>query len=487
MEVSMNKRIIAILVTFALLLATAFAENVVVENPANIQSSLSDQELEGLGLPAGSFYVHDENSVKQFARLYIEGNSMDLLYSMFDKVLVMHVPSTYFSGQLHAVEHMLGKFVEFGEYRKIENDKTDTHILYIHFENKTEIMMLTMGVPYRVKQTQVAKSHIHGLLFAMVDKSAAPKSYKPSQQDENAKESSFSEHSLKVGKEPWLLDAVISIPDGEQASYPAVLMIGETATPDMDASFDGVPLFKDLAENLALNGVVSLRYNLRSHQYSEKINLDDSNYTVKEEILEDAVLALETLASQEKVDANKIFVLAHGNTANYLPRILEESDLEVAGLLLLGSSPLRKLEVEKSQALSKFSSLKGDDLAIAIQESLADLELAESLNNLTAQEAKSKELYGRNAYYYWEQLQDKPLEFFGTTTLPIFILHGSEDTVIPTHYGISMWSKLLGDKDNVFIKLYGGLDHFFSEGDMQPVHEDVALDLQGWILEKGAE
>lgn len=483
----MNKKIIAILLSFVLLLGTALAENVVVENPSPVQSNLSDTELEALGLPAGSFLVQDEKSVKQFASLYMEGESMDLLYSMFDKVLVMHVPLTYFSGQLKAVEDLLGKFVEFGEYRKIENDKTDTHILYLHFENKTEIMMLTMGVPYRVKQAQQTKSHIHGLLFAMVDKSAALRSYKPVNVGESSKESSFSEQSLSIGQAPWALDGILSIPDGEETNYPAVLMLGETATPDMDASFDGVLLFKDLAENLGLNGVASLRYNLRNYQYKDSINLADPNFTVNEEIVTDAVYALETLAEQKKVDSNRIFVLAHGSSANLLPRILEASSVEPAGLILLGSSPLRKLEIEKSQALSKFSSLKGDELATAIQESLADLELAESLSSLSAEEAKSKELYGRNAYYYWEQLEDKPLEYFSATTLPIFVMHGSEDIVIPTYYGISMWSKLLGEKSNVAIKLYGGLDHFFSEGDMQPVHEDVELDMQSWILEKGAE
>lgn len=494
----MLRRFVSILLSIVLLcsLIPAWAEapneNVVQdeEEPGTAvveQSAPEQAEGEYAGLPAGSLYVHDEASVKEFARLYIEGNSMDMLYGMFDKVLVMHVPKTYFSNQLKAVENITGKFVDFGEYRLIQNEKTDTHILYLNFENKTEIMMLTMGIPYRVKQPEPLKTHIHGLLFAMTEKGKSAASYRPVKTEPSAKEASFTETELKIGKKPWMLDAKLNIPDGEAQRYPAVLFIGDPASGDMDDTFDGVSMLKDLAENLALNGVASLRFHQRAYQYANENIKDKDDFTAKEEIVEDAVFALKRLAEEEKIDLSQLYIVAHGNSAYYVPAIIQASNIAITGIALLGSSPLSQLELTKTAYMNAFATLEGEALAKAIKETLADLENADRLSQLSESEAKSLRLFGRNAYYFWEQSDYQPQKYYQETNVPLYIMQGSEDSVVSSAMGMHLWSSLLEKKENVDFKLYGGLDHYFSEGDMQPVHEDVALDLQGWILAKKEE
>lgn len=484
----MFKRLISVLLVMALFLSMPYVgaeettnENLVVEESETEKSETNNVVSTNEIIDSG-FFVYDEKTTKEFARLYIEGNSMDMLYAMYDKVLVMRASKDYFSHQIKSVEHILGKFVDFGEYRKIQNDKTDTHILYLNFENKTEIMMLTMGYPSRTRQDTPQKTVIHGLLFAMVDKVSTPLKQRNIQTEKEIKEATFTEYNLKIGKEPYLLDAVLSIPDGEKQTYPVILFIGESTSGDMDATYDGVMMFKDIAEGLALNGIASLRYNQRVYQYADKKLEEDKEFTVEQELIDDAVSALKELSGNVKLDENQIYLIAHGFSSYYVPSILKESQVNAKALILLATSPLSQLDLNKTQSMNKFASLQGQALEDAIHQTLSDVELADKLHELTEEEAKNSKLFGRSAYYYWKQAEIKPEAYYRETEIPLLLLQGSEDAQIPVALGMSLWNKSLGKKERVSYKIYSGLDHYFSEGDMQPVHEDVALDIQSWLL-----
>ena len=142
----MAKKIIAIAIVIFLILGTA-------------ASFVFGEEINS----EPQMIVNNEETCKEFARLYIEGKSFDKLFQMYDKVKAMRMPKEYFSNQLKNIEHITGKFQSFGKYQLVKNENYDVHVLYLNMEKKTVIMMLSMAAPYREKDNENIYSKIHNL------------------------------------------------------------------------------------------------------------------------------------------------------------------------------------------------------------------------------------------------------------------------------------------------------------------------------------
>ena len=464
----MAKKIIAIAIVIFLILGT-------------VASFVFGEEINS----EPQMIVNNEETCKEFARLYIEGKSFDKLFQMYDKVKAMRMPKEYFSNQLKNIEHITGKFQSFGKYQLVKNENYDVHVLYLNMEKKTVIMMLTMAAPYREKNNENIYSKIHNLQFAIADSNMSSSNFSEKLAPaEDGMELQYSENSLKIGKEPYMLEAKITSPKAE-GKYPAVVLIQDEGPFDMDYTMDNSAIFNDVSQFFAKNGIITIRYNKREYQYSDI--LEKKDLTPQETIIADAVEAFNTLLNEENVDKNKIYIMAHGYSSYFAPSILEQIKEPAAGLIYFSSSPLSELNLKNMQTANKFNTLSNDDLLEAITENLADFEKSNKLAELSESEAMQTEIFGRTAYYYTSQAKYKNDEIISKQNLPMLILHGSKDENIPVNYGIELWDKKFYGNDNVVRKLYVGLDHWLIKDDEDNISETVLVDMAAWIKQNKGE
>ena len=148
---------------------------------------------------------------------------------------------------------------------------------------------------------------------------------------------------ITIGKgTEYPLKGLLTLPDDNSSPVPAVVMVHGSGPSNMDE----LTPFKDIAEGLAERGVASLRYDKRTFVYARKMRKTD--VTVKEETVDDALLAVELLKQTPQIDRERIFILGHSMGAMLAPRIDAEG-AGVRGLILMAGTPYRLEDIVINQ------------------------------------------------------------------------------------------------------------------------------------------
>ena len=159
------------------------------------------------------------------------------------------------------------------------------------------------------------------------------------------------------GKYP--LKGLLTLPDDTATPVPAVVLVHGSGSSNMDEKVGKLTPFRDLAEGLARHGIAAIRYDKRSYAHGLKMVLSKGNpITVKEETIDDAILAAELLRSDRRIDPEKIFIIGHSMGAMLAPRIDAEGG-NFAGLILLAGSPRKLEEIMADQVAESLASMKG--------------------------------------------------------------------------------------------------------------------------------
>lgn len=300
----------------------------------------------------------------------------------------------------------------------------------------------------------------------------------------------YEEKEVTVGAGEWALPATLTMPKNKR-SVPGVVLVHGSGPNDRDATHvnPANKIFKDLALGLASKGVAVLRYDKRTLVYGRKLAAAKS-LTVKEEVVDDALAAVELLRKTANVDAKNVFVLGHSLGGYLIPRI-GERDASLAGFVVFAGAT-RPLEDVIFEQNAYFAALDGA-VSPSEQKQLDELKkTVAKIKTLKPSDENSGEyFFGAFPAYYLDLRNYDPPRRAARLKHPMLVLQGESDYQV-TMTDFANWKAALGKRPNVAFKSYPNLTHAFMDalgGKPSPqdydrtahVSETVVGDIAAWI------
>ena len=290
------------------------------------------------------------------------------------------------------------------------------------------------------------------------------------------------------------LKGLLTLPENAPQPVPAVVLVHGSGSSNMDEKVMKLTPFKDLAEGLARHGIASIRYDKRSFAHPFKLLREKEPLTVRQETIEDAVLAAELLRKDPRIDHDRVFIIGHSMGAMLAPRIDAEGG-NFRGLILLAGTPRKIEEVLREQVDEQMRSMNKFLRALAGKQVKKLLAGFEGLYGLSDEEAKKKKYGGGATMYYFKEMGEHAAPMYlQNTDKPMLILQGEKDFQVKADVDFAAYKALLGERENVTFKLYPNLNHVFvpsvyfdiSKAKQeysveQHIGEEVIGDIAGWI------
>ena len=292
------------------------------------------------------------------------------------------------------------------------------------------------------------------------------------------------------------LNGLLTIPKRADWPVPAVVFVHGSGSSNMDEKVGKLTPFKDLAEGLARHGIASVRYDKRSFAHGVKMVRAKTPITVKEETIEDAVLAAELLRKDARIDSERVFIIGHSMGAMLAPRIDAEGG-NFRGLILMAGSPRKLEEIMLGQNEDMLAQSKGIVRWIMQKQVRKFEKLFEGMYDLSDEEVKKRKMGGGTTLYYFKEMGEHPTsDYLIRLEKPILVLQGEKDFQAKVDPDFLGYQALLAGKNNVTFKLYENLNHAFvpsvygsilqakKEYNIeQHIGEEVIADVAGWILD----
>ena len=290
------------------------------------------------------------------------------------------------------------------------------------------------------------------------------------------------------------LKGILTLPENIEKQVPAVVFVHGSGSSNMDEKVMKLTPFKDLAKGLARHGIASVRYDKRSFAHGRKM-MKKGNLTVREEVIEDAVLASELLKNDRRIDPEKVFIIGHSMGAMLAPRIDAEGG-NFKGLILLAGT-LDTVEEVLFRQLEEMKNGKSKIMSwVASAQEKKFRKSFENLYELSDDEAKKIPYAGGvNLYYFKEMGVHRAADYLEKTEKPVLIMQGTGDLQVSAERDFGGYKRLFGEKDNFSFRLYEGLNHCFVPAlyddiskatrefsKERHIGENVISDIAGWIF-----
>jgi len=418
-------------------------------------------------------FGQDDNSTN--ARSFVEAffsKDFAIAHQLFSDAVKAQIPT-------EAMPQVLAQFTAgFGAFKKVKEVKKaedGTRVLVvIEFEKSTE----NLGFAFD------NKGKIVGFRLAPTENTS--KYQTPSY----ARTDSFVERDVTVGSGEWALPGTLTLPKGQSKS-PAVVLIHGSGPQDRDetGANPSNKMFKDIAWGLASKGIAVLRFDKRSLVHGIKV-VKLKTFTVNEESVDDAILAVELLRRTSEIDSKNIFVAGHSLGGMLIPRI-GQRDNGIGGLISLAGL-MRKLEDAYLDQVIYLSSLDG--ISDADQKEIDKTkQLVAAVRKLKLTDPPETKTLLDLPVSYWVDLNNyDPSREAKKLKQPIFILQGESDYNV-TMADLAIWKKALANKKNVEFRSYPYLHHSFMRTPLAKstpqdgakeghVEESVISDLSNWIF-----
>ena len=304
----------------------------------------------------------------------------------------------------------------------------------------------------------------------------------------------YSENIVVGAGTEYPLKGLILLPDDLSKPVPAVVMVHGSGPSNMDEKVMKLTPFKDLAEGLAEHGIASLRYDKRTFVHGRRM-MKNKCLTVKEETIDDALLAVRMLKRDPRIDHDRIYILGHSMGAMLAPRIDAEG-ADVRGLIMMAGTPYRLEEIVLRQ-------LRQAGRGSSLLSRIVRLEYKfykkkfRGLYQMSDEEAKRKKFAGNLTLYYFKEMGQKTAaDYLLASRKPVLIMQGGKDFQVLAKKDYRGFKEILAGRENTRYKLYPEMNHIFVKGiynDIlkaskeyrveQHIGEDVIGDIAAFINE----
>ena len=296
----------------------------------------------------------------------------------------------------------------------------------------------------------------------------------------------FIERELAVPSDGLQLPATVCLPAATAPRFPIVVFVHGSGPNDRDETIGPNKPFRDIAHGLAAHGIASLRYDKRTFAFRDEI--EAKSITLEEEVLADAVAALDYARHLEEIDPSQVFLLGHSLGATLAPFIAERAPA-LRGAILL--APLgRPIDETLLAQLAYRGRVAGlSEEVIAEQQE----ELGIAFERVRSGEAEDDEIIFFAPARYWRELLGRDvLAALRRLPLPILVLQGGKDYQV-TAKDFELVRNALSDKPAELHKsrVFPGLNHLFMsvDGDSTGIEygrpskvEPVVIDaIRAWI------
>ena len=389
------------------------------------------------------------------------------------------------------LEGQFGAFMAAGDVAVEDADAFVNATVTAYFANATVPLIVTVD----------ADGHVAGLHLGAPgpaasppdgssDTPAAPSPTPAGSAAAYVKPDAFTEREVTVGSAPWALPGTLSMPKGS-GPFPAVVLVAGSGPQDRDETIGPNAPLRDLAWGLASNGIAVLRYDKRTKAHGTEMAAQVDTVTVREEVIDDAILAVDLLRATPGIDPARVFLAGHSLGGYLAPRIATDAAGRLAGIALLEANarPLQRL-IQDQLAYLASDAGGADASAKSMLASLpSQVALVESADLSPATPASSLPL-GIPAAYWLDLRAYDPVATAHALSLPMFITQGGRDYQVPPTE-LAAWRNGLGDRAGVTVREYPSLNHLLLAGSgpsrpaeyAQPGHVDPELvaDLAAWV------
>lgn len=303
------------------------------------------------------------------------------------------------------------------------------------------------------------------------------------------KPDTFSEKEMTIGAGEWALPGTLTLPVGK-GPFPAAVLVHGSGPNDRDEAIGPNKPFRDIAGGLATRGIAVLRYDKRTKVHGKKLAPLMNSLTVKEETLDDVLLAVSLLRETPGIDSARIFVIGHSLGATLAPRIAK-LDPKIKGLILLagGTRPFEEVILEQMNYVYSLDGTISESERAEIEKFKAQAATITD-PNLSASSPRSSLLFGVPASYWLDLRRYNPAQVAAEIPQPMLVLQGERDYQV-TMKDFEGWKRAASARKNIELKSYPKLNHIFFEGEgklvpaeyLKPgnVAEYVIEDMANWI------
>ncbi|WP_442596586.1 alpha/beta fold hydrolase [Neobacillus sp. D3-1R] len=442
----------------------------------------------GANFPVSSYLVHAEDLTKEveFHKLgdqfisFTKENKWDQAYAMLSTNLQPLVTKESLSVIWASISAPYGKVIDMKQ-GDITFNGVHTKVPYLFTTEKGPLEVVLLF------------NHVGQLDDLNVNQVYPPNHFlNPSyQHTEN-----YTEKQVVIGEGTFALPGVLTVPKGE-GPFPVVVLVHGSGPNDMDETAYAFKPFRDIAVGLANKGIAVLRYDKRTNTHPLKVS-STPNFSIQEETVMDANLAVTALKNMSEIDTKNIYVVGHSQGAYALPLILNDDkthDIKGAVGIAGNASKFHELYLWQMEQILKRMKDMGTP-AEQIQALEANVELIRQQVALINDPTYSKDHLPPNFLlgnpYWWYDLRDyQPTELAKNQEIPLLLIQGGKDVQVPVTE-FELWKDALQNRKNVDYKLYPNMFHLLVDYQGQPdglseymtpgnVSEEFISDLSNWV------
>lgn len=370
-----------------------------------------------------------EETVRNYVLDYIEGKEQERLYSYCDLQIRRYMPFENFKSMLVDLEWMTGEFICLGSYSSFVDDEVElkTHVVHLCMEKQDLDLYFTT-------KNEEDDWEIMALEFVPAEKQIPEDVLLTVDESFSRLDRGYLETEVVIGEEPYVLNGILTIPEVASSVYPCpvCVLIHDDGAFDKNMTMGSTVLFKDMAHVFAEMGIATLRYDKRTYAYpSCEIS------SIVDEVVEDAVAALRLVSQYDAINQNQIFLLGVGFGGTLVPRIAKEANIPVHGMLIVHGTAVSKLQWDYDHLSSSLSE----------QEEAVTKNFVRNGAKMKLDDVFSLNIMGKEAFYYWEMLQQDQCRLINNLMIPTCIIQSRSNKTVTREEGLVSYQKALGKKN----------------------------------------